>query len=185
MENRTAKMAICFIMLVMLISCASAQSYTTYAESSNIGKSSISKSSVIWIISDSGNFMWNRTIETAIGEKLKQKGIKSHLTTDYVDICDLKEDEFQGVINLYMESKSDFMLAIEIGDLFTYSAGGGVKSMDFSATLIDFASEKILLKMALSTESDTNDLKSLNETRRPVVESMSDALAKEFMKYVK
>ena len=184
MENRAAKMAISIIMLVMFISCANAQSYTTYAESSNIGKNEISRSSVVWIISDSGNFMWNRTIETSIGEKLRFKGIKSHLTTDYVDICDLKEDEFQDVLDLYLNSKSDFMLAIEIGELYTYSAGGGVKSMDFSATLIDFVSEKILLKIALSTESDTNDLKSLNETRRPVVESMSDALAKEFMRYV-
>ena len=184
MENRAAKMAISIIMLVMFISCANAQSYTTYAESSNIGKREISKLSVIWIISDSGNFMWNRAIETAIGEKFKPKGIKTHLTTDYLDIWDLNEDEFQGVLDLYLESKSDFMLAIEIGELYTFSAGGGIKSMDFSATLIDFVSEKILLKIALSTESDTNDLKSLNETRRPVVESMSDALVKEFMRYV-
>ena len=185
MKNRTAKMAMCILLLVLFVSCASAQTYTTYAESSNIGKALIDKASVIWVISDSGNFMWNRTIETVIGEKLKLKGINTYLTTDYVDICDLKEEEFQKVLDLYLESKSDYMMTIEIEELYTYSAGGGVKSMDISVTLIDFVSERILLKMALSTEADNNDLKSLNETRRPVVESMADAFVKEFMRYVK
>jgi len=185
MKNRTAKMAICILLFVIFVSCASAQTYATYAESSNIGKVLIDKESAIWIISDSGNFMWNRTIETAIGERFKPKGIKTYLTTDYVDICDLKEEDFQKVLDLYLESKSDLMMTIEIGDLYTYTAGGGVKSMDISVNLVDFVSERILLKMALSTEADNNDLKSLNETRRPVVESMADALVKEFLKYVK
>lgn len=183
MKNRTAKRTIYLIMLIMLMPCAFAQSYSTYVESSNIGKNVINKSSEIWIISDSGNFMWNRSIETAIGEKLK--GIKTYLTTDYVDICDLEEDEIQLIFDLFKESKADLMLVIEIGELYTYSTGGGVKSIDMSATLMDFVSGKTVLKMALSTESDTNDFKSLNETRKPVVESMSDSLAKEFMKYVK
>ena len=185
MKNRTARMVICIAMLIIISSCAYAQSYTTYVESSNIGKSEIAKTSVIWIIADTGNFMWNRTIESTLFDRFKANGIKTLLTTDYVDICDLKEEEYEKILTLYLESESDYMLAAEIGDLYTYSAGGGIKNMDINASLLDFANERIILKMALSTEADTNDWKSLNETRRPAIESMAESFTKEFMKYVK
>ena len=71
MENRTGKMAICFTILIMVVSCAYAQSYTTYVESSNIVKREFDISSVIWIIADTGNFMWNRTIESALFDWFK------------------------------------------------------------------------------------------------------------------
>ncbi len=182
MKKRTAKKAIFIIMLAMLISSAYAQSYTTYVESSSIGRREIGKTPVIWIIADTSNFMWNRTIETAIRDKFKINEIKTFLTTDFMDICDLKENQLKEIVSLYVESKSDFMLTVEIDDLYTYSAGGGIKSLEITSNLIDFENGTTMLKMALSTEADTNDLKSLNETRRPAIESMAESLTREFMK---
>ena len=185
MENRTARMAICIIMLVMLISHAYAQSYTTYAESSNLGKKPIEKTSIIWILSDTTSFMWNRTLESSVGEKLTKKGIKVFQTTDYIDVCDLEENDYPIIASLILESDSDFMLTLELKELYTYSIGGGVVSMDVIATLFDYKTSNNLLKIELSTESDKNDYMSLNASRGPAVDSMADMLTKEFMKYVK
>ena len=185
MEKRTVRMAVCLVMFTLLMSCATAQSYTTYAQSSNLGKKMIDKSSLVWIICDTTSFMWNRSIEISVMDQLSKKSISSQMTTDYLDICGLEENEYGKVMDLILESHADYLLAIQMNDLYTYTTGGGITSMNITATLINLLSGEDALIIELSTEADTNDFKSLNSTRGPAVDSMAEILAKEFMRYVR
>lgn len=185
MNKRTVRMAVCLIMFTMLMSCANAQSYTTYAQSSNLGKKMINKSSPIWIICDTTSFMWNRSIENSVMDSLSKKGINSQITTDYMDICSLGDDDYGKVLELIIDSGSDYMLALEMKEIFTYSIGGGITSMNITATLLDLITGESAIIIELSTEADTNDYKSLNATRGPAVDSMAEALAKELSRYVR
>ena len=185
MRNRTGRVSVFILMMLIVISEAYAQSYTTYAVSSNLNKKSISKASVIWIVSDTSSFMWNRSIETSVKEVFEEEGIDALITTDYLDICDIKEDEYQKLVDLYMDSKADLMMVLEVKDLYTYTVGEGIKSIDSTVTLLDYVNQSILLKVELSTESNANDLMSLNATRGPAIESLVEALVKEYLRYVK
>lgn len=185
MNKRTVRMIVSLIVSTLLMSCANAQSYTTYAQSSNLGKKTIDKSSSVWIICDTTSFMWNRTIESSVLDNLSKKGINSQITTDFMDICSLGDDDYGKVMGLIIDSGCNYMLALEIKDVFTYSVGGGITSMNITATLLNLITGENAIIIELSTEADTNDYKSLNATRGPAVDSMAEMLAKEFMRYVR
>ena len=184
MRNRFAKGITIIIMLTVLASCAFAQSYTTFAESSNLGGKPIPAKSVLWILSDLNSFMWNRTIETSIKEQFDKKGIKTILTTDYIDICELQEGEFPKVLDLFYESKADFMLTINLENMGTYLTDG-IKNFTTKVSMYNYATMEIPLKVEMYTESDKNDYLSLNATRKPAISSMAEALVNEYIKYVK
>lgn len=185
MNKRTVRMVASLIMFTLLMSCATAQSYTTYAQSSNLGKTMIDKSSSVWIICDTTSFMWNRSIESSVMDQLSKRDISTLITTDYLDICGLEENELSKVTNLIMESDADYLLAIQMKDLYTYTTGGGIMSMNITATLLNLLSGENALIIELATEADTNDFKSLNATRKLALDSMAETLAKEFMKYAR
>ncbi len=183
--RRSAKIVMSLIVFFMIASALHAQSYSTYAESAKMRKEPISKASVIWILSDTTSFMWNRSIESSVKDQLTKKGIEVRLTTDLVDISQMEQEEFEQLGTMIRESDADYLLGLEMKDIYTFAIGEGIKSLDISATLFDFVTNTILLRIELSTEADTNDFESLNATRSPALRSMSESLAQEFMKYVK
>ena len=185
MNKRTVRIAVCLTLLTLFMSCLSAQSYTTYSQSSNLGKENIDKASFVWVLCDTNSFMWNRTIETSVMNSLSKKGVDIQITSDYLDICSLSDDDYGKVVELIIESGADYLLALEMKDLFTYSVGGGITSMNITATLLNLNTGRDAIIIELYTEADTNDYKSLNATREPAVDSMAEMLTKEFIKYVK
>ena len=185
MRDRTAKVTTTLIMLTLLLSCAYAQTYTTFAESSGLGGKTIPRTSALLVLSDLNNFMWNRTIETSVREQFDKKGIKTILTSDYIDLCEIAEEGYQKVLDLYLDTKADFMLVVTIENLNTYASTDGIKNFTTKVSLLNYLTSEMPFKAEMYTESDRNDLLPLNSTRKPAIESMAEALVQEYLKYVK
>lgn len=179
------KKTIAVIIILLLASFVFAQSYTTYAASSNIKSQRYSTTDPIWIVSVTNNFLWNRIVEESLKNEFEKRNIRVFLTSDQFDYSEMSAEEYGTFYESILRSKATFFLEIGIEDFYTYEYGGGIKTFDTVGDLINITTGMTVLKIGLSTEADKNDRLSFNATRKPSIESMAQALVNEYLRYTK
>ncbi len=177
-----------FIVLVMfccvLSGFAFAQEYTTYGASSNLAKQNYKKAQTLLLFSCSDNFLWNRVLEESLKEKFLAHGITTYLVSDYIDVTTESDFSSEDLIEIHTKTRVSLLMQINWDGVYTYEYGGGISKFDTTVLVYNWDA-KLLLKMGLSTEADTNDMLSFNATRKPALESLAKAIADEYIKYVK
>lgn len=179
-----------FMVVFMLLALISpmfvfAQSYTTYAASSNIRNQAYKKSDTVFVISNSGSFIWNRIMEEAIQAEFKSKGVTSFLLTDYMDITEVEDVDYEEIYNVITKTNAELVLEITTSDMYTYNLGEGIKKFDSNVNVFSCSDFNAVLRIGLTTEADTNDALSFAASRKPAIESTAKSLVEEYMKHIK
>lgn len=180
------KLVFVLILFVLIVpSFVFAQNYTTYAASSNLRNQIYKKSDTVFILSGTSSFIWNRIMEESLQSEFKDKGITAFLLTDYMDITESEIVDYEEIYRVIDKTKATLILEILLGDMYTYTLGDGIKQFDSNATVSTNKNFNAVLKIGLTTESDTNDGLSFAASRKPAIESAAKGLVAEYMKYVK
>ncbi len=179
-----------FLIVLLLVVCVVptfvfAQKYTTYTASSNLKKQLYKNSDTVLIVSNGGDFLWNRIMEETLQSEFIKKGVSVCLLTDYMDISDSEEIDSEEFFGVLLQTRAKFLLEVVIGDMYTYTVGDGISKFDSNAELVTCSNYDVVLRIGLSTESDTNDALSFGASRKPAIESAAKGLVEEYMKYVK
>ena len=185
MSKRVKLVFVSLLIVLIVPSFVFAQNYTTYAASSNLRNQIYKKTDTVFILSGTSSFIWNRTMEEALQTEFKSKGITAFLLTDYMDITESDDVDYEEIYKLLDKTKATLILEIILGDMYTYTLGEGIKQFDSNATVSTCNDFKAVLRIGLTTEADTNDTLSFATTRKPAIESAAKGLVAEYMKYVK
>ena len=184
--SKRVKLMVVFMLLVLIVpTVLFAQSYTTYAASSNIRNQTYGKSDTIFIISNANSFIWNRIMEEAIQSEFKNKGVGSFLLTDYMDITEIEEVDAEEIYKIITKTKATLVLEISISDMYTFTLGEGIKKFDSNVNVLACKDFNAVLRIGLTTEADTNDALSYAASRKPAIESTAKGLVDEYMKHIK
>lgn len=124
-------------------------------------------------------------MEESLQSEFKNKGITAFLLTDYMDITESEDVDYEEIYRVIDKTKATLILEISLGDMYTYTLGEGIKQFDSNATVSTYSNFNAVLKIGLTTEADTNDVLSFAASRKPAIESAAKGLVAEYMKYVK
>ncbi len=184
--SKRIKFMVVFMLLALIAPMfVFAQSYTTYAASSNIRNQVYRKTDKVLLVSNNNSFIWNRIMEEAIQAELKNKGVTSFLLTDYMDITEVEEVDSEELYKVITKTKVTLVLEIILGDMYTFTLGEGIKKFDSNVNVLACSDFNTVLRIGLTTEADTNDALSFAASRKPAIESTAKSLVEEYMKHIK
>ncbi len=184
MKDSFKKAATILLLLIGLSSSyVFAQSYQTYAESSNIKTQPFYKNDKIWIISTAESFSWNRALEKDLLDAFSEKGVRAYITSDEFDLGTIEDISL--ILEQAIQTGCKFMLVVSPEELYTFSYGGGIQSLQSYARLQSLSTGSVVFIVELSTEADTNDFMSLNASKGPAIKSMANTLVTEYLKYTR
>lgn len=185
MTVKMKKLVVVCIMSISVLVSVYAQKYVTYAASSNMNNQTYKKSDAILIVSNAGDFLWNRVMEESLRSAFRNKGVSVYLLTDYMDLTAYDELDYDEYLSVIDKTNVKFFLEIMVEDLYTYTLGDGIKQFKCNAYLYECTGFDSVLRIGLATEADTNDQLSYNATMKPAMESTAKALVDEYLKHVK
>lgn len=186
MKRNVIRMAALLLMLSLAVPCVFAQSYKTYVESSNPNKQEISKSNAIMIMSLADSYSMNRSTEKALKVSFEKKGISVMLASDTYDITTSDEETIEAFKKRLSEESFRYMMLVEPTDMYTYTYGGGISSLNYYCEVMDlYYNNSTVLMMELSVEADKNDRLSYNASKEPALKSFAEVLVNEYLKYAR
>lgn len=178
----------CLMCFVMLCSCTSLMSeltntpsYEAQAYSVQYTNEPISKDYKVLVLCDSGDFMFQREVETSMVEAFNENGITAFAYSS-IEI----ESQPPFIDYLYavaMENDCRYVLIAGAHDFYTYEYGGGISQMSFDSNMADYEASEIVLRVSGAINCEENLYHSMTESIEPACKSMAEAIVDEYMKY--
>lgn len=160
------------------------QVYKSKGVSTKLTDRTITTDDIIYLISDMGDFRSNRYVEELLNEKFSEYGIKCVLTTDKLTG---KEEDYSSLLySLITSTNHQYRMFIELEDLYTYTHGGGISSLETEVLVYwknDFENQTIV--MNISTDCKENKLLHYSDTLEDCLESLCSEIVSQYMKYCK
>ena len=178
--------SICFL---FLCSCTSLMSeltntptYEAQAYSVQYTNEPISQDDKVLVLCDSGDFMFQREVETSMVEAFNENGITAFAYSS-IEI----ESQPPFIEYLYavaMENDCRYVLIAGAHDFYTYEYGGGISQMSFDSNMADYEASEIVLRVSGAINCEENLYHSMTESIEPACKSMAEAIVDEYMTYV-
>ena len=178
----------CLVCIGMLCSCTSLSElantpiYEAQTYSVQYTNEPISKDDKVLVLCDSGDFRFQREVETSMVEAFNENGITA---VAYSSIEIESQPPFLDYLYaVAMENDCRYVLIAGANDFYTYEYGGGISQMSFDSNVADYEASEIILRVSGAINCEENLYHSMTESIQPVCKCMAEAIVDEYMTYV-
>ena len=179
-------MSICFL---VLCSCSSLMSeltdtpsYEAQVYSVQYTNEPISKNDKVLVLCDTGDFMFQRELETEIVAAFSESGIEV-VAYSNVEI-EAQPPFIDYLYAVALENDCRYAYIVSISEAYSYDYGGGISRINFNSTMADLDMTGIPLRITGAITCKENIFHSYIESLEPACKCMVEALVNEYMKYV-
>lgn len=163
--------------------------YSSYSYSTKFVKDEITKEDEIFILSNSTEYSWNRTLEEEMKRQFEEQGISVYISSDYIDIDKMEpEDVVEYIRNQYFLSENDsyvrFFLQISVNTVSSYFLGNGIEDVGISVSILDMFSGLSVERIDVDIIGKENNYEDYNSSMETVVKLISKEIVEEYTKYL-
>lgn len=179
-------MSICFL---VLCSCSSLMSeltdtpsYEAQVYSVQYTNEPVSKNDKVLVLCDTGDFMFQRELETEIVAAFSESGIEV-VAYSNVEI-EAQPPFIEYIYAVALENDCRYVYIVSISEAYSYDYGGGISRINFDSTMADLDMTGIPLRITGAITCKENIFHSYIESLEPACKCMVEAIVNEYMKKI-
>lgn len=156
--------------------------YHSQAYSVNYANEPIDSGEKILVFCDSGDFMFQREVETSMVDAFHKNGVTA-IAYSSVEIESLPSS-FDYLFEVSIEKDCRYILVVGISDLYTYEYGGGIKQFTFDSATVDTARGELSLRISGAIDCSENDFSTLYESLKPAGNCLATSVVDEYLSFI-
>lgn len=156
--------------------------YTAQTYSIPYAEMPISKDDKVLFLCETGDFLFQRELETEIVAAFSENGIE---VVAYSDVeIEAQPPFIDYLYAVALENDCRYVFIVGISEAYSYEYGGGISQINFDSNMADLDLTGIPLRITGAITCKENIFHSYIESLEPACKCMVEALVNEYMKYV-
>ena len=142
----------------------------------------LSKDGKVLVLCDSGDFMFQREVETSMVEAFSRNGITAcaYSSIEYEPL----PSYFDYLYAVALENDCRYILIAEVSEVYTYNLGGGIAQIRFDSNLGDYEDYVMPLRVSGAVNCEENIYHTFTESIEPAGRCLAEAIVEEYMNCV-